>query len=126
VPPRPAEAQIDGIRGLARTLACLGPGLVALRLSHLATRGTDPRVAELALPRLTRLDFLACSGDLLAAFDGVALSASRLRRLEANAGPGAGCRGGEGMKGAAIVRWTRLMAGLRWWEVQEGCCAPCL
>ncbi|GIL68509.1 hypothetical protein Vafri_21777 [Volvox africanus] len=76
------SGKVDGIRGLARTIACLGPGLAALRLSRLATRGTDPRVAELALPRLTRLDFLGCSGDLIAAFDGLALSAVRLRRLE--------------------------------------------
>ncbi|GLI66845.1 hypothetical protein VaNZ11_010828 [Volvox africanus] len=76
------NGKVDGIRGLMRTIACLGPGLVALRLSRLATRGTDPRAAELALPRLTRLDFLGCSGDLIAAFDGLALSAVRLRRLE--------------------------------------------
>ncbi|KXZ46613.1 hypothetical protein GPECTOR_42g824 [Gonium pectorale] len=78
------SGKLDGLRGLVRTLACFGPSLVSLRLARLGMRqwGTDPRVAPLELPRLTRLEFRACSGDLVAAFDGVALSAARLRRLE--------------------------------------------
>ncbi|GFR45801.1 hypothetical protein Agub_g7256, partial [Astrephomene gubernaculifera] len=50
--------KIDGLRGLVRTLSCVAPSLVSLRLCRLATRrGTDPRVTELSLPSLTRLDF---------------------------------------------------------------------
>ncbi|KAG2433649.1 hypothetical protein HYH02_012577 [Chlamydomonas schloesseri] len=100
-----AEAgKLDGIHGLVRTLRCFHPhSLAALRLSRLSMRLTAGAGAgggsgcgggggsgggayatpELHLPRLTRLVFdCGCGGELVGAFDGVALSAARLKRLE--------------------------------------------
>ncbi len=65
----------------------MAPSLASLELHCLGLRGTDPRVAQLAAPRLTRLTFARCGPEAVAAWDGVALSAVRLARLEV--GPGA-------------------------------------